>query len=165
LKDECPELFDGVTDPDLCCSEEDVLKMQDIMKMISTIFAGCTDCVKNIKEFICHAHCAANQVEFLEIVKQTDNKVDEINYFMNEESLKELFMSCQKLPAMQVILQTVGCKDGQNCGVKDFVRAFGSTAPFKINAMLSKDNEKVVVNGNPAKPVKFLVSRDNKCSS
>jgi len=145
LKDECPELFDGgITDPDVCCSEDDVLKMQDIMKMFSTQFSGCPDCVQNIKEFICHFHCAANQVEFLEIVKQTDNKVDEMNYYMNEASLKELFMSCQKLPAMQAILQSTGC--GQNCDVQDLVKGVGATAPFKVNAMLSKDNEKVIVN-------------------
>jgi len=165
LKDECPELFDGVTDPDLCCSEEDVLKMQDIMKMISTQFADCPDCVQNSKEFICHFHCAANQVEFLEIVKQTNQTVDEINYYINEPSLTQLYSSCEKLPAMQAFLQMTGCKPGETCGIQDFVKAMGLTAPFKINAFLSKDDEKIVVNGNPGNAVKFLIKQGGQCAS
>lgn len=164
LKDECPELFpDGVTIPDVCCSEEDVKQFQAFIKMISSQFTNCPDCLQNSKEFLCHYHCAPNQKDFIEIVKQNGNAVEEINYYVNEASLNGLFATCEKLPAMQQFLKMTGCQD---CGVKDFVKAMGDKnlqSAFQMNVIISKSGSPTV-NGRPGKPVEFLVITGKQCS-
>ena len=166
LKDECPELFPpGVTIPDVCCSVEDVNKMQGIMKLISSQITNCPDCLQNSKELLCHFHCAPSQKDFLEIVKQTGNAVDEINYYVNEDSINQLFASCEKLPMMQVFLKTAGCKNDV-CNVNDFVKIMGSKdiqSPFQMNVIITKDKT-VTLGGRTGKPAEFMVRSGGTCN-
>lgn len=165
LKDECPELFPpGVIVPDVCCSPQDVEKMQNIMKVVSKMITNCPDCLQNSKELLCHFHCAPNQKEFVEITKTNGKAVDEINYYVSEPSLKGLFAACEKLPAVQMFLKMTGCKEG-SCNVNDFVKAMGDRnlkSPFQMNVIVIKDDVPIV-NGKPGKPAEFLIKEGGQC--
>lgn len=163
LKSECPELFKGGDDeiPDVCCSPDDVNHMQKVMKLIAMFAGSCSSCARNIKEMVCHAHCAPNQNEFLEITKTSasvnGSAIETIHYLIDKDSLESLFQSCSKVPMMKVMIEN-GCPDCKTA--EGFARAIGdrkSRSPFELNVQLIEKGTNVQVNGKSAKPAEFLI--------
>lgn len=174
LRDECPELVSKSTSdvPDVCCSPEDVAMMQKTIKLISDKLTECPACVKNIKEYICHFHCAPNQAQFLEVTKSTPgangSAVDSMIYYTNKQSLEELYQTCSKHPMVQMFVSMSGCK--KDCGAQDFASAMGMRSvgsPFETVMKMVPTGETTTVNGMTGAPVQFLVQKcadTNSCS-
>lgn len=175
LQDECPELVsrggDGI--PDVCCSPDDVLAMQKLVKAISSQLSDCPACGKNINEFICHLHCAPNQAEFLQVNKSVDvsngTALATLMYFVDQKSLEDLFQICSKAPLIKTFVSTTaGC--GDKCVAKDYAAAVGSrdrASPFQVMVQMVPKDQTVTVNGKPGSPVQFLLQKcadTNTCS-
>lgn len=155
LKEDCPELFtDDTTIPEVCCSPEDVIRMQMSFEIYATPYLNCPSCYDNIKRLVCHAICAPNQNQFMSIVK-TEKKsngtvIRELNYYMSEKFVKGWRESCKKTPAYKELLKDGGCDE--SCGVEDFIKIAGTVGvrlPFQTNLIMMKEGQVPTVNGKP----------------
>ena len=174
LKDECPELFKGSDPiPDVCCSPDDVIKMQQTMQLVTKNLQSCPSCARNVKEFLCHIHCAPNQASFMETIKSSPSAngsaIDTLNYFIKKQSMEDLYNSCAKQPVMKPLVHMGGCeKDCENA--REFTRVIGMRklrSPFDMNIKMVDTGEKITVNGKDGSPAEFLIVKcaDSKSCS
>jgi hypothetical protein len=166
LKDECPELFTKGSNeiPDVCCSPEDVMLMQGLMERVSQATSICPSCARNIKEFLCHFHCAPNQASFIEIKKTSPSvngsAIEEMLYYVKKNSIDRLYKSCSLIPMTKQIVRMGGCEKDCDNGA-EYARVFGmrkTMSPFDLKFKLVDMNEKVTVNGKPGAPVDLLIT-------
>ncbi|KAI1299318.1 NPC1-like intracellular cholesterol transporter 1 [Halotydeus destructor] len=156
LKKECPQLFPpGVAFPEVCCSAEEVMKLQELTELMEEILPGCPACTNNIQEILCHLTCAPNQDQFIEVLKKVDapsggQAVDEINYYISRTFSQGLHDSCAKLvqkalPQEIRAIMEEGCPSGRDCVVDEVFKKAGQSEktggamPFQVNYIFSDD--------------------------
>lgn len=158
LKEDCPELFtDDNTIPEVCCSPDDVRRMQMAFDMYAAPYVDCPSCYDNIKRVACHAHCAPNQNQFMSVIKSekisNGSIIREMDYYVTDTFMAGWRESCKNMPAFKALMEDGGCNE--NCSLDDFVRIVGSVGvrlPMQVNMKMSKTGETPTVNGQPGKP-------------
>lgn len=158
LKEDCPELFtDDTTIPEVCCSPDDVVRMQMAFDHYATPYLDCPSCYDNMKRVICHAHCAPNQNQFMSILKtekiENGTVVREMDYYMTEKFATGWRESCKNTPAFKELMKDGACTG--DCTLGDLVRIVGTVGvrlPWTMNLKLSKEGETPIVNGIPGQP-------------
>lgn len=176
LKDECPELFlEGVDVPEVCCSADELKKLQRTIAMVSMAMPGCPSCTANLKEIFCHLTCAPDQDSFIEVLKTAKNRkgeesIAEINYYIPKAFSETLYSSCKDVPAMGVPAKKVFCRpfDENTCTGGKFLSFMGNdkahrgVSPFQINFKLS--DEKVEANGKTFAPANLIGKQCNEAA-
>lgn len=171
LRSYCPELFlDGVAIPETCCSPADVKRMQMAFQRHAAPYQDCESCFANVRGYICHAHCAPNQDQFLEIKKvvnvQNGTAVEEMDYYMTRKFVEGFVRSCQKLPAFIQLLKDIGCEN--SCDLDTFVANVGKAGvrlPFTVNFKIINEGQTITINGIQGEPadIPFRMCKNN-CS-
>lgn len=166
LKEICPELS---TEPNLCCSADQLVNLKNNMKITETLGLGrCPSCIVNFRKNFCQFVCSPKQSTFLEITEigeseDGDEIVESVNYHMSYSYAEGMFASCQDVQGLtpgSTVLDLMCGGWGRDCTPKRWLNFMGSTAddggfsPFQINYILTSDETVVGESGEIFHPMK-----------
>ena len=131
LKEMCPHLATS-DNPTVCCTEEQIIRLNETFEMVSVFLKECPACVRNFEKLICHLSCATDQHNFVKITQSKPNDsgkemVSEVQYFVNEDWAKGIYESCKGVHRLGFNVLDQYCKPykARDCDYQKFLQFIG----------------------------------------
>lgn len=131
LRQMCPHLATG-NDAMLCCTEDQLIRLNQTFEMISMFLKECPSCVRNFEKVFCHLSCSPDQMLFMKITKttkSTDDKdmVSEVEYFLDDGWAKGVYDSCKGVHRLGFNVLDHYCKPYKSgeCNHQKFLQFIG----------------------------------------
>ncbi|XP_054166103.1 uncharacterized protein LOC128963614 [Oppia nitens] len=155
LKEMCPHLATSDS-PSVCCSEQQVIRLNQTFEMLSMFLKECPTCVRNFEKIICHLSCGRDQHNFMKVTETKTNEdgkqmVSEVQYFVNDDWVKGIYDSCKEVHRLGFNVLDHYCKPFKavDCNHQRFLQFIGGNAehfghsPFEINFIFTNDDSVV----------------------
>ena len=134
LKEMCPHLVTSDS-PSVCCTEEQIIRLNETFEMVSMFLKECPACVRNFEKVICHLSCGTDQQNFMKITKTQPNDsgkdmVSEVEYYLNDDWAKGVYESCKSVHRLGFNVLEHYCKPfkAKDCDHQKFLQFIGGDA-------------------------------------
>lgn len=122
----------------VCCTSEQLEKLEKDFKAAETIFGRCPTCTQNMLKSICALICSPNQSRFVFVSNATEDKrcAKSVTYRMDPDYMSKTFDSCKGVtsPSTGGSVMELGCgnENSFTCTDKKWYEFMGNYREFKI---------------------------------